>query len=502
MEQSFAAYGYPTQKRELIFGLFIVLISLLLCNCLIFGGLNLGFGLAVICAVICTAVYLLGCGYKLTPYSACLLGLSLVLAASFARSDDGFVKFVTACFLAVSTNLGFCLLARKNRFSPGTVGSLADSVGTFFQLGVGELPRAWHGLHAAFKGSGRLGKTGGAVLLGLCFAVPMLCVLIPLLIRADVAFEGLVGLLPEFDLFQLVVTLILGGCLACVLYTRGTALRCYVPGTSPVTTPRKGLSSITVNTFLGAVAVVYGAYLVSQLAYFVGGFAGILPEEYTLAQYARRGFYEMAWLCALNLGIIALSLGISEKRAPAPLSTRLLCLFLGLVTVFLVSAASAKMFLYIESYGLTRLRVLTQVVMLFLALVVILVCLRLFVHKFPYMKAIILAGLVIAGCVSWADVDTQVARYNVQTYLSGGLETVDVAYLDSLGDGALPYVQQLTQAEDADIADWAKSVLESREWEQPEIRSWNYVNQKAGDYLPHAEESPEAAGEDIIFKIS
>ena len=32
MEQSFAAYGYPTQKRELIFGLFIVLISLLLCN--------------------------------------------------------------------------------------------------------------------------------------------------------------------------------------------------------------------------------------------------------------------------------------------------------------------------------------------------------------------------------------------------------------------------------------------------------------------------------------
>ena len=96
MEQSFAAYGYPTQKRELNFGLFIVLISLLLCNCLIFGGLNLGFGLAVICAIVCTGVYLLGCGYKLTPYSACLLGLSLVLAASFARSDDGFVKFVTA----------------------------------------------------------------------------------------------------------------------------------------------------------------------------------------------------------------------------------------------------------------------------------------------------------------------------------------------------------------------------------------------------------------------
>ena len=79
MEQPVAYYGYPTKKRELIFGLFISLISLLLCNCLIYGGLNLGFGLAVICAVVCTGVYLLSCGCRLTPYSGCLLGLSLVL---------------------------------------------------------------------------------------------------------------------------------------------------------------------------------------------------------------------------------------------------------------------------------------------------------------------------------------------------------------------------------------------------------------------------------------
>ena len=501
MEQSFISYGYPAKKRELIFGLFTVLISLLLCNCLIYGGLNLGFGIGAICALVCSCVYLLSCGYKLTVYSGCLLGLSVVLAASFARSDDVFVKLVTACFLLVSTNLGLCLLAGKNRFSTGTVATLADSVMTFFQLGVGELPRSWRGLSDAFLGSGRLGKTGGAILLGLCFAVPMLCVLIPLLIRADVAFEGLVNLLPKFDLSQLVVTLILGACLACILYTRGVALHGYTAPASPAVSARKGLSSITVNTFLGAVAFVYGVYLISQLAYFAGGFAGILPEEYTLAQYARRGFYEMAWLCAINLGIMALSLGLSEKRAPAPLSTRLLCLFLGLVTVFLVAAASAKMFLYIDSYGLTRLRVLTQVIMLFVGLSVILVCIRLFVHKFPYMKAILLAGLVIVGSVSWVDVDTQVARYNVQTYLTGGLDTVDVDYLSTLGDGALPYVQQLTRAEDPETAEAAADVLQSREWVQPEIRQWNYVNQLAGNYLPHKENAAGEAAEDTVLEI-
>ncbi len=493
MQQPLFYVGYPTQKRELIFGVCITLISLLLCNCLIYGGLNLGFGLCVICAILCSAVYLIASGCKPGAYSLSLLFLSAILAASFARSDDGFVKLVIACFLLLSTNLGLCLLAGKNKWSTGTAATLLDSARTLFQLGVGELPRSWNGLHGAFRSSGKLGKTGGAFLLGLGFAVPALCILIPLLIRADMAFEGLVGLLPEFDFAQLVVTLILGGCLAMVLYTRGTALKYYIdPAAAPVSS-RKGLSSITVNTFLSTVCVVYGAYLFSQLAYFVGGFAGILPEEYTLAQYARRGFYEMAWLCAINLGMIALSLAISEKRSPAPLSTRLLCLFLALVTVFLVATASGKMFLYIESYGLTRLRVLTQVIMLFVALTTILVTVRLFAHKFAYMKAVILAALLIGGTVSWVDVDTQVANYNVSAYLCGDLDRVDVDYLSGLGDGAVPYLSRLAQeAPDQAVAQEAQAVLSARSWEQQDLRGWNYVNQAAGAYLPHAEEEADS----------
>ena len=100
---------------------------------------------------------------------------------------------------------------------------------------------------------------------------------------------------------------------------------------------------MTVNTVLIAVSVVYVVYLISQLAYFSGGFSGILPEGYTFAEYARRGFFEMAWICAINLLIMCLAVGLCSKKADrTPIVSRLLCLFIGLVTLFLVVAASAK----------------------------------------------------------------------------------------------------------------------------------------------------------------
>ena len=248
--------------------------------------------------------------------------------------------------------------------------------------------------------------------------------------------------------------------------------------------PSRGISPLTVNTLLIAVCLVYCAYLVSQLAYFTGGFAGVLPEDFTLAEYARRGFFEMAWLCAINLSIIILSLSLCKKEQ-APLFTRLLCLFIGIVTLFFVCAASAKMILYIESYGLTRLRVLTQVVMVFLGIVTILASVWLFVPKFAYMKAVLSTALVIGAAVSWADVDTQVAKYNVNAYLSGKMETVDVHYLTSLGHGAVPYIEKISlEAPDKAVAEEAKALLENR-WiaKAEDFRSWNYVNQSALNIL-------------------
>ena len=474
---------FSTGKREFLFALLILVTGWLLCNSVFYAGFHLGFAIFVACVIVLSTVYLLLCGRRLTLYTGTLLGMSLVLCASFARSDDGFVKFIMFCFLVVSSNLGLCLLAGQNRRKPSGITSLLDVPRTVFMLGLGKLGNSLRGLREGVRSSGTLGKKSAAVVTGIVVAIPLLAVVIALLIRADAAFDALLQKLPDWNITEIFVSILFGSVLALFFYVRGTALQ-HAPKNDRPVKARKGIPPLTVNTVLIMIAAVYLVYLFSQLAYFAGGFSGILPEGYTTAEYARRGFFEMAWLCAINLAILALAVGLVAKRDTAPLPTRLICLFIGIVTLFLVVSASAKMFLYIDTYGLTRLRVLTQVIIFFLGITNVLVCTWLFVPKLPYMKAVLLCALVIGAVVAWADVDTVVARYNVSAYQSGKLESIDVDYLDSLGNGAVPYIAELTQDGNPEVAEAAANALQVYFNVAPEdFRDWNYVNHIADPYL-------------------
>ena len=486
---------FPMGKTELLFALGILVFSLLLSNSLFYGGVNLGMSIGILGLQGCTYLYLLASGHKPGRYAGCLLLLSALIAASFPRSDDGGMKFLMVCLLMAVPGLAFCLMAGQNLRKPGGVTSLLDSPRSFFMFGVARMGESARGIKGACSASGTIGKTGGAVILGLCLAIPVVAILIPLLMSADAAFDGLLDLLPDFEWAEAFNTVLWGLALAYPLYTRGTGLH-HQPRENRAARERKGLNAITVNTVLIAVATVYLAYLASQLAYFVGGFSGILPEEYTMAEYARRGFFEMAWLCAINLFVTALSMGLVTAKGNAPLLTKLLCLFLGLVTLFLVAAASAKMVLYIGSYGLTRLRVLTQVFMIWLAAVTITVCVWLFRPKLPYMKSAMVLGLALCAVLMWADVDSQVARYNVRAYQSGKLSTVDVYYLRDLNASAVPWLEELTRDSDPVISHKAKEALKNKTWRTDEfdLRGWNYPRAQAQEILaPHQENAVEQA---------
>lgn len=473
--------GFPTGKRELIFGLLMLIFGLAVCNFTLYGGFNLGFAVVAVCIIICGSAYLLSSGHKLTAYSGALLVLSIVIALGFARSNDIFVKFVMVCFLFVGVNLGFCLTTGKNLQEPGRFSSLGDAFVTFFGKGLGKMSESAQGLKQAFGRSGSAGQKGGAFLLGIALCIPVLVIVIPLLVSADAAFSGLVNLLPEFQFGEFLTTVLVGTFLAFVFYTRGTAL-VHAPKQETAPKAKKGMSEITVNTVFCGVAVVYVAYLISQLAYFFGGFAGILPEGYSTAEYARRGFFEMAVLSGVNLCLIAVGLRLI-KADKTPVFSKVLCVFIGLVSLLLIATASAKMFLYIGTYGLTPLRVMTQIIMLFLAVSTLVVMVWLFVPKLPYMKAVILAALVIGAVTFWVDVDTVVANYNVDAYLSGKLETVDVAFLyyDIGPEAAGPMEKLAASAPDAWVQKAAREYVERyRGYEIKDLRYWNYVVDQAG----------------------
>ena len=485
----------PFGMRELVFLAAQLVLNLFLWNSFLYGGCNLGFALGAAGLIGCSWWYV---GRNAGAYPRALLGFGIVIALGFARADDGFVKYIMAHFLLVAVNLGLCLMAGQNRRSPKGLTSLLDAPRALFVLGFGETGAAWRGIGQARKGAGTAVKKGGAVFLGILLAAPLLVVMVFLLMSADAAFEGLLDLLPDIDLGEVPATLLFGGCIGWVLFTRGTALR-HREQPERENKVRRGVNGLTVNTVLIAVCAVYVVYLVSQLAYLSGGLAGILPEGYTLAQYARRGFFEMAWLCGIDLAVMAAGVGLVQKAEKAPLVTRSLCLFIGIVTEFLVVTASAKMFMYIGSYGLTRLRVLTEVIMVFLGLSTAVVCVWLFRPKLAYMKVILLLALAMGTATLWADVDTCVAAYNVRSYQSGKLETVDVSHLRTLGSGAVPYLAELEQDKDPAVAQKAKAALNRYyvNFEAEGFRDWNYADARAAEIFEgrQAEDVAEDAEE-------
>lgn len=467
------AVAYPTEKKELCLWWVMLILAAFWVDFALYGGFGLGSALATVGMIVTPWVYFKRSGRHFTPYATSLLVLSLVLASSFFRSNDGFVKFVSFCFLLISVPLALILSAGKNRRDPKGLLSLLDAPRALLVMGIGRLPESLRGLHRAGKAMGQGSKNRRAALAGLAVAAPLVAILVALLSSADAAFEGLLKLIPEVDLGEPIAVLLLSLLIAPVLYTLCVALQ---HDTSAATATRqpKGLNAITVNTVLVSIAAVYLVYLGSQLAYFVGGLSGLLPEEYTLAEYARRGFFEMAILCLLNLSFMAVAVGlVSKQDGRAPLLTRILCLFVGIVTLFFVITASAKMFLYIDSFGLTRLRVLTEVIMVFLALATVFVSVWLFVPKFAYMKAILLTALAMCSITAWADVDTVVANYNVWAYQTGVTASVDAYHLGNLSQGAIPALEKLAQDENEDIASAAKYGLRkaSKALGETDIRS-------------------------------
>ena len=247
---------------------------------------------------------------------------------------------------------------------------------------------------------------------------------------------------------------------------------------------RKGLEPAAVAAFLGIIGAVYVLYLISQFAYFTDAFRGLLPKGFTVAKYARRGFFEMCGIVAINLCLIVLALSVCRKDAEEriPGAVRGLALFLCFFSLILVATALSKMILYMGSFGLTRLRLTTSVFMVFLGLIVAAEGLRLFVKKLPVAQLAVTLGAVILIGLSVANVDGIVARYNVDAWKSGKLDSLDVEMICDLGDGAVPVLAELAEGNYYAVSELAHRELEFRRPET-DLRSWNLVTQAANDAL-------------------
>ena len=120
------------------------------------------------------------------------------------------------------------------------------------------------------------------------------------------------------------------------------------------------------------------------------------------------------------------------------------------------------MFLYIDSFGLTRLRLMTSVFMAALLLIFAGAAVYMFRPRFPVIKYAVTVLACIAVASGYCDIDRTIARCNTQWYTSEKLSEIDVNHLSGLSDSAVPYMALLLDSKDKDVSEQAAEALYSR----------------------------------------
>lgn len=196
------------------------------------------------------------------------------------------------------------------------------------------------------------------------------------------------------------------------------------------------------------------------------------------AEYARTGFFQLTAVAAIDLGLCLL--GTDEKRFAAA-GGKVLRAAYGLMllcTAVILASAFRRMCLYIDAYGLSLLRLATLWAMAAMAAGVLAAAWKLIRPGFSFYRA---AGIfaVAAWCVlSLAGPGRVIADYNVDRYLDGTLEEVDITYLRSLSADALPALERLADAGpdvNEELANTIRS-LQHRDdgapWPQRSLSAW------------------------------
>lgn len=439
---------FDTTLRDGIFAALIAIGTLLTVRWGLWHNFRVGWTVSFLLLFVISTVYIFRKGIHVTPFSATCGGLSAILAFTFSTASTFSVRFF-AFFVSIALLLiwfGTTVADRNNR---GDLGVLCTATAPIFRLGFRYIPTT---LRSLFTG-GKQSRTIGKIMIGVAISIPTLCIVIPLLMKSDVAFDGLATSLFD-DLGATVGQLIVGAMLALFVVPYCMALR-HRTLAEPERGAFGGVDGVVLGTVLSLLSLCYLAYLFSQLAYFFSGFGGFLPEGYTftVAEYARRGFFEMSSIAAINLFVIFLvQLLARQKDGKMHGLLRTLCAFIAVFTLLIIATAVSKMVLYIELFGMTTLRITTTAFMVFLAIVFLSVIVRLFTPRVKVLKTAVVTAGVILAVLGLCNVDRVVVEYNYHAYQQGWLKEIDLSTIKDAGDEGVPFMLKLTEDKDVKVA--------------------------------------------------
>lgn len=282
-------------------------------------------------------------------------------------------------------------------------------------------------------------RRAGGVVLGLVAAVPVLVVLGALLSSADPLFGRTLERALFFRFTGWEEHVVIVGVLAWlgVGLLRGGFWR--EGRSAPIVVAQPELSPAAVITFVGAVGSLLLAFVLFQVGeFFLSAESFQRVMGVTVAEYARRGFFELAWVVGLTLPML---LGADWCLARRDLRVvtwfhRVAAAVVALLLLILASAVY-RMTLYESLYGLTELRFYTLVFLAWLAGVLGWFGATVLRGKRSrFLPGTLAAAFVVVMALNVANPDQMIAEVNLRR---AALNTaVDAAYLVTLSADAVP----------------------------------------------------------------
>jgi hypothetical protein len=269
--------------------------------------------------------------------------------------------------------------------------------------------------------------------------LPLVIVFVALLSRADPVFGSIFNL-PDVDAEWLLSHVVMAGAFAwwSAGWLRGALLGTARRGTLPERLPFE-LGLVEVSATLGALVILFAVFVALQMRWLFGGADVVLETTgLSVAEYARRGFFELVTVTALVapviLGTRAAIVDDASLRRHRQLSLALLVLLAGIM-----ASAMLRMQLYVAHFGLSEDRLYASVFMLWLAFVFVamaMTVLRGWARPFAAMA--IVSGLATILALNVANPEAIVAHVNLSR--ESPPRGVDYEYLARLSGDAAPIV--------------------------------------------------------------
>ncbi len=430
-------------------------------------------------------------GATLRPRDAWIPGGALALAAgAAARDDPALVAFDVLAALALT--LATVPALHGVPVASLTLRALAGEGLALAGRCAGRAPRVLREAGPALaalvpaRSSRVLGYGAGVAL-----AVPLLVVFAGLFSSADAVFQRSLAAVLDLawlrGLFaQLPARVVLAAAVAWV------ALGALAPRQARPAPPqvRRPLPRDAAVGALAAIDLLFASFVAFQLAYLFGGRDTLEAAGISYSAYARTGFFELVAVAAMVASLLfALDLALRARgRAYVAAALALVAL-----TGVVLASSMRRLSLYQEAYGWTELRLYAIAGIAFLALA--LAVLAAAVARDAMARAaqpIVLAALSVALAVNAVGPSAVIALQNVDRFLApaslpeDAYRGLDVGYLETLGDGAVPVVAERLPLLPDTVRSWVREMLlreRARRPAEDDWRGWNLDRVRAGEAL-------------------